>query len=533
MSGARTRGLSGSGTRGLSGSGRRRLKGQLRSLVAVAVLAVLAAACSASGGQKSAGAGGTAAGSTTPTTAQKVTATAPLRWSACAASAGPKGYQCATLQVPINYSDPSAGTIGLALDRHQATGTVEGSLLEDPGGPGVSGVDFLSTLVGEMPATMVEHFNIVGFDPRGVGQSDPVTCGTGSQLDSELSVDPSPTTSAGWNALVAADHSFVDGCQQRSGKLLRYVGTVNAARDMDRIRAALGESKLNYLGFSYGTYLGAVYAQLFPSRVRAMVLDGALDPALSQVATVTAQSAALDKELVAFLAECSDGQCGWDPSGGPAAAFNTLLARVTAHPVSVSGSTQKVGPAALLYGTAAALYSTASWPELGQSLAALASGNGDPMLELFNDYMGRASNGTYSNVVEAESAIDCASYPVPGLSAIKADGSAISKAAPVFGLLDLDSLATCAVWPFKPDLRPAPIHADGTPPIVVVGSTGDPITPYAWAKALASQLQHGVLLTRTGYGHTAYGASSCIRTDVDNYFLHLQVPAKGTTCPSD
>jgi pimeloyl-ACP methyl ester carboxylesterase len=501
-------------------------------IAAAAVVVLIAGGCGHSSPLDSAGSNGTAA-PTTPTTAQGVTTAKPLHWTACTGANGPTGYQCATLQVPLNYSDPSAGTIGIALDRHQATGTVVGSLLEDPGGPGVSGVDFLPSLVQEMPATMRQHFNLIGFDPRGVGHSAAVTCGTGPELDAELGVDPSPTTAAGWNALVAADKAFVQGCEQRSGKLLAYVGTVNAARDMDQIRAALGEAKLDYIGFSYGTYLGTVYADLFPHRVRAMVLDGAIDPAISQVSAVTAQSESLVKELHAFFASCQSGQCGWNPSGGPAAAFSALVAKVTAHPLSVPGSSQKVGPAALLYGTAAALYSTSSWPILGQSLAALASGNASDILQLFDEYMGRSSNGSYSNEVEAETAIDCDSYPVPSLATIKADGPAVDKAAGPLGLLDLYSLATCALWPHRADLPVGPIHATGSPTIVVVGSTGDPITPYAWAEALASQLQHGVLLTRDGYGHTGYVASSCIRTDVDNYFLDLKVPAKGTTCPSD
>jgi pimeloyl-ACP methyl ester carboxylesterase len=454
-----------------------------------------------------------------------------LQWSACHGAQGPVGYQCAILRVPLNYADPAQGTIGIALDRHPAAGSAIGSLLVNPGGPGVSGVDSVPGIVSELSTAMRDRFNVVGFDPRGVDRSDPVTCGTGSQLDAELAVDPGPTTGAGFAALVAADKKFDAGCEARSGKILPYVGTINAARDLDKIRIALGQAKLDYLGFSYGTYLGAVYAKLYPNHIRAMVLDGALDPGLGQVATADTQSAALERQLDAFFVECAKGGCGWKPSG--ASAFQALLTQVGSHPVAVNGSTQQVNPAILLYGTAAALYSPQSWPLLGQALTDLRAGNGGPILELFDEYFMRASNGTYSNVVEAETAVDCDDGSVPSLAALRAAGPAAAKGAPFFGLLVLYSEATCSVWPVKPDPRIGSIGAAGSPPIVVVGSTGDPITPYAWAQALAGQLQHGVLLTRDGDGHTGYQFSSCIRTAVDDYLLYLKVPAKGMTCASD
>ncbi|HLI02014.1 MAG TPA: alpha/beta hydrolase [Acidimicrobiales bacterium] len=469
----------------------------------------------------------------TPTTSPSSPRASKLRWSACRGGRGPSGYQCATLLVPLDYADPGKGTIGIALDRRVASGSAIGSLLINPGGPGVSGVDFLPQLASEMPADVLDHFNVVGFDPRGVDRSDPVTCGDGPQLDAELDVNPAPTTGAGWTALIHADRAFVAGCEARSRAVLPYVGTRNAARDMDRIRSALGDPKLNYLGFSYGTELGAVYADMFPTHIRTMVLDGALDPELGEVATVDQQSAALENELGAFFRSCDNGGCGWDPAGGPAAAFKHLYEQVTAHPMAVSGTTQTVGPAAFLYAAAAALYSQQTWPYLGAALTALQRGNGSFILQLFDSYLGRSSNGTYSNEVEAETAIDCDDSPSPSLSALRADGPAAQRGAPYFGLLDLYSAATCDLWPVKPTLGTGPIHADGSPPIVVVGSTEDPITPYAWAKSLAGQLQHGVLLTRDGYGHTGYEYSACIRNDVDAYLLRGTVPARGTTCPSN
>jgi pimeloyl-ACP methyl ester carboxylesterase len=490
-------------------------------LAVVAVAVVVAAGC------------GTAS-------VKRVVPAAGLDWVACPDSGELKGLQCATLQVPLDYDDAGRGTIGIALDRRAASGTAIGSLLINPGGPGESGVDFLPGLLPEIPAAVTDRFNIVGFDPRGVGASDPVTCGTGSQLDAELSVDPAPTTAAGVATLVTADRRFAEGCEARSHAILPFVGTTDAARDMDRIRIAVGDAKLNYLGFSYGTLLGATYAQLFPTHIRAMVLDGAIDPTLGPVALTDQQSASIDRELDAFFASCASSVgttgasgCGWRPGGNLAADFDALVAQVRAHPVAVAGTGQVVGPAALLYGAAMALYSPQLWPTLGRALTDLQSGDGQIILELFDDYIGRSSNGTYANTVEAETAIDCLGAPAPTIAQLQSDAAATEREAPVFGLLDLYSEITCSVWPVAATARPGPVSAPGAPPIVVVGSTGDPVTPYAWARSLAHQLDRGVLLTRTGYGHTAYGFSSCVRTDVDRYLLTRQPPAAATTCASN
>jgi pimeloyl-ACP methyl ester carboxylesterase len=448
------------------------------------------------------------------------------------ASTGPSGYQCATLRVPLDWADPAKGTIGLALDRRPASGHALGSLVENPGGPGVSGVDYLPTFVAELPGAVTSRFDVVGFDPPGAGRSHPITCGTPSALTAELSVDPSPDTKAGFDALVAADRRFAAGCEARSGRILPYVSTVDAARDLDMIRAAVGDAGLTYVGFSYGTLLGATYAELYPTRVRAMVLDGAIDPALGPVRTVDQQSAALEKQLDAFLGSCAAGGCGWHPPGDLAKDFRRLLADVSAHPVPVPGTGQSVGPAALLYGSAAALYSPRTWPVLGQALTGLGGGHGRDILELFDSYIGRSPDGSFANTVEAESAVDCLDAPAPSLASLRADAGAAARGAPVFGLLDLYSEATCSVWPVTSKANVGPLHAVGSPPIVVVGTTHDPITPYAWAQALASQLAHGVLLTRDGYGHTGYAYSACIRSAVDRYLLTLRVPRRGTTCQS-
>ncbi|MHB1534255.1 MAG: alpha/beta hydrolase [Acidimicrobiales bacterium] len=470
----------------------------------------------------------TAAPSTVPTNR---VALAPLNWIPCT---GPlSGFQCAVLRVPLNPAKPAGPTIALALDRKQATGSRIGSLLVNPGGPGVSGVDQLPGIYGQLSPALTAHFDVVGFDPPGVGHSDGVTCLSSQKLYAYYHLDPAPTTPAGFTALLNGNKAFNAACEAHSGPILPYVSTVDAAIDMDLIRRALGDPKLNYLGFSYGTFLGATYAQLYPTHIRAMVLDGAIDPTLGVVSELDQQSAALDGELNMFFAQCvASATCAWKPGAHPHQAFNALLAKVRASALAVPGTNQTVGPAELLYGTGDALYDTASWPDLASALAAMDAGDGEPMLNLFNQYFELQSNGTYSDVAAAETAVNCLDDPAPSIPQVQADAPAAEAMAPVFGLLNLYGEIGCDLWPVKPTGAPHAITAAGSPPIVVVGSTGDPITPYPWAQHLASQLAAGVLLTRVGDGHTGYGASVCIQDQLNPYFIDLKPPAAGTRCPS-
>ncbi len=508
--------------------------------VGAALLASSVAACSGSAGGPR-----PAAPTTAPTTAATAATTAPgstrasggapaVHWVRCTGSAGPPGYQCATVAVPRDPADPGLGTIAMALDRHPATGSKIGSLLINPGGPGASGVDALPDIVSLMPPGLLERFDIVGFDPPGVARTAPIICLGSAGLERYFHLDPEPTTAAGFDRIVAEDRTFAQGCEARSGAELPYVSTHDAAEDMDVVRRALGDARLSYLGLSYGTLLGATYAGLFPTHVRAMVLDGALDPALPVLPELDQQSAGLDAQLRQFFAQCTrQPSCGWKPSGDPAAAFDALLARVRAHPLPAEGTSRTVGPSELLYGTAAALYSTSTWNDLGYALQQASHGDGTVLLELFDAYTGRQPNGSYSNLFEANAAINCLDTPSPTIAQIRAAVPAAEAAAPVFGVQNLYSQVGCAVWPVPATGKVGPIRAAGSPPIVVVGSTGDPITPYRWAQSLASELSNAVLLTRVGDGHTAYGYSSCIRSAVDRYLIDLTPPAAGTRCPSD
>lgn len=512
-----------------------------RVVVAVATLMV-AAACSSTNPvvgpavpirpttTTAAGAPTTAATGSALTTLPPV---APVTWTTCNGVNGPTDDQCGTLEVPLDYADPGGRKIGLALARIPATGTKIGSLLTNPGGPGASGIDELDYIASLLSPSVLAHFDIVSWDPRGVDRSAPVTCATGPELDQYIHLNPAPTTQAGFNALVAASEAFDKGCEAMSGSLLPYVGTINTARDLDEIRAAVGDAKLNYFGFSYGTFLGATYADLFPTHIRAMVLDGALNPDADPITSVIDQAVGFDQELASFFAYCSGSAfCAWQPGGNLTTAYNALIARITAHPLPGGGG-RTLGPGEAFLGIANELYDQATWPDLASGLAAAESGDGTALLESSDDYTDRSSNGTYGNEIEANNAISCVDDPWPRNPAvIEQAGVTARQEAPEFGVADLYGSIACSFWPAPPTSVPHVITAAGSPPIVVVGSTGDPATPYADAEALASQLHNGVLLTRVGEGHTGYRSSACVRTYVNAYLVDLTVPPKGIRCPT-
>jgi pimeloyl-ACP methyl ester carboxylesterase len=513
----------------------------------VLLVAMVASSCTSPGGGKStadfgassttvAGAtsGAPASGSSSPSAASpSLPPVQPVSWKPCTGADGPDGYDCATLQVPLDYTKAGGAKIGIALDRLKATGTKIGSLLMNPGGPGASGVDSLDYLASLLSDSVLSRFDIVSFDPRGVGRSSPVRCATGPQLDQFVHINPAPTTGAGFQQLVTAARAFGQECQARSGSILPFVGTINSARDMDEIRSAVGDAKLSYIGFSYGTFLGALYADLFPDHIRAMVLDGALDPALDPVSTNIEQAAGFDKELKAFFDDCSTNPiCLWKPAGDIHAAFDALMARIAANPLPASGG-RTLGPGEAFFGVVQPLYDQSTWAGLANALSRAEAGDGSLLLQYSDEYTQRSQNGAYTNALESNNAISCVDQPWPRDPAALQQASATAKQrAPEFGVADLYGALTCTMWPAPPTSAPHVIAAPTSPPIVVVGSTGDPATPYSDAQALAKELKHGVLLTRVGDGHTGYRSSACIRSHVDSYLVSLTVPAAGISCPS-
>jgi pimeloyl-ACP methyl ester carboxylesterase len=453
-----------------------------------------------------------------------------VSWSDCGS-----GFQCASVSVPMNYADPQERTLKLAVIRQLATdqSQLDGSLLVNPGGPGGSGIQYLRG--GGVASTAVSaHYNLVSFDPRGVGESDPIECLSDSQMDTFLSEPPDPSTPAEVQTVVSQAQFLAQRCEAKNAQLLPYVGTADAARDMDVLRAILGEPKLNYLGKSYGTYLGAVYAQEFPQRVGRVVLDGAMDPNLTAMQLNLTQAAAFDNELKQFAENCatqSDCPLGTDPTTG-IAHLKTWVDGLDAHPIP-GDATRKLNEAYAITGIAFAMYSQTFWPDLKNALTSAYAGNGAELLAMADAYNDRSNGHFQDNSTEANYAVNCIDHPdeATSVAQIESDLPAYEKAAPFFGeMVDWSGLP-CAYWGAPATGTPHKIAAQGSGPIVVVGTTRDPATPYTWAQSLATELSNGHLLTMNGDGHTAYlRGSTCIDTAIDNYYLNGTVPQAGLVC---
>jgi pimeloyl-ACP methyl ester carboxylesterase len=474
-----------------------------------------------------------------------------LAWVPC-----DSGFECARLYVPFDYAHPDGPVFALPVVKLPAASPSEriGSLVVNPGGPGGSGIEYaLGARSGEFTQEVLDRFDIVGFDPRGVGGSVPaLRCLTGPQLDKYLAVNEAPVGAAQLATVVAANKGYAQACARYARALLPYVGTASAARDIDVLRAALGESRLTFLGKSYGTVFGASYAQQFPSRVRAVVLDGAVAPKLDGVDLDIAQAAGFQVAFGQFTTWCVT-QSGCPLAAGPASAaaavskVSGLLAAANAHPLAseLSGG-QPANGAMLLLGIAAALYSKSTWPALRDALSqAFRYGDGTVLVELADSLVERSPNGTYSNLSDAGTAIDCVDRAWPtSLDAWQAAAAAAAKVAPLFGPTLVWGSLPCAYWPIpaSPVLTGASSEAGsarsatgGTVPVLVVGDLHDPATPYAWAGALARWLGptgvRGVLLGWNGEGHTSYmEGDSCVNAVVDTYLIRLQVPQNGTVC---
>jgi len=499
-------------------------------LVLAATAALVVAACgSLSGGgspvaqpaARHAASTSTVPPSATTTTEPPVT---PISWSPCNGD-----LQCGTLVVPLDYADPRGPTIPIAVARHPAEDPTQriGSLVIDPGGPGVSGIDDMDNELNALTPQLLDDFDIVMFDPRGVERSDPVTCGQTSSGPTSATPDPVPTTPSKQAAFLAGLQQFAAGCEKASANVLPHVGSVDTARDMDRLRAALGDSGLTYMGQSYGTLLGLTYASLFPTHVRAMVLDSVIDPALSFDQMTAGQAAGFEGVLDDFFSWCvSTPSCAWRPSGDPTTALLALLASAATSPAPAGGG-QMAGAGQLYDALLDGLYAQSDWPGLGAALAADAAGNGAPVVAMSNHY----NQGGSTNGDDAAIAIDCLDHPVSrNLATYASLAATLQASAPVFGPLLAWGEAGCAVWPAPPTRTVGPVAAPGSPPILVVGTTNDPATPYAWAVGVAHELSRGVLLTRDGDDHVAYFYSACVRDDVQTYLVSGVTPPTATTC---
>ncbi|KJS60140.1 alpha/beta hydrolase [Streptomyces rubellomurinus] len=523
----------------------------LPAAVAAATAAALLAGCTSGGGGSAAPTAPATASATTATATPAPTPTPKptgandpalktfygqqLAWAACKGdSADDPALQCATLQVPLDYSAPATGTLDVAVVRFPAAKPDQrvGSLVMNPGGPGGSGVSMVKNSTKSSDGPLHDRFDLVGFDPRGVAGTSPLKCLDDQARDSWISTDQP-----------GADHGkqLADACQAKYAKVLPFVSTRNTARDMDVLRAALGDQKLSYLGMSYGTYLGSLYAEEFPDKVGRLVLDGATDPATTLVQHNIEQQAGFERALKAFAADCvTKDAC---PLGKDADQAVQKLADFLdglkdkplkgAEGRTLTANEGWTGVLSRLYGGEKA------WSGLRNALGwAMARGKGDYLLDLADGYNGRDKDGRYADSADAYTAIHCADGATDAptgaqlqaaLTDLAAKAPLVSKHDPNAALFDPD----CRIWPFRSAEKPHAIKSTAAAPIVVVGTTGDPATPYAWAEKLTQELGNAVLLTREGEGHTAYGASTCIRASVDAFLVDGTVPAAGTRCQSD
>jgi len=500
----------------------------------LALLLVLAAGCTASQGEPSA----PELPPARPAAEAPVAVPKP-HWTRCGGR-----LQCARLRVPLDHARPRGDTIELALIRIPARKPAKriGSLLVNPGGPGGSGVEFVrATASGFYGAPLRDRFDIVGFDPRGVGESAPVHCQSDREKDLELvSADVVPEDAAEKRKMVDGARRFAEGCARSSARVLPYLSTEAAARDLDILRAALGDERITYLGISYGSVLGATYASMFPRRVRAMTLDAAVDPQVwinQPEETVRRQAQGFERAFDAFLADCrARGQdCGFG-QGNPGPAYDRLIERLDNHPIKAKGSgdPRKVNGYVAFLAVNAALYNRVAWPQLADALElADEEDDGSELLALADSINGRRNDGSYENLNDANASINCVDEVNPkDVAAYDRLSEELGRTSPRFGRAFGYARLVCAYWPARAAARyTGPFRAEGAPPILVVGTTGDPAAPYSWARSLADQLSSGVLLTWKGVNHGAYGGMSrCIDRAVDAYLVDGTAPADGTTC---
>jgi pimeloyl-ACP methyl ester carboxylesterase len=457
-----------------------------------------------------------------------------LAWSACAVGGG---WECAILPVPLDYADPTGPTIDLGLTRLPAADPARriGSLVVNCGGPGCPTVTILHQLgMVLFPEETRARFDLVGFDPRGVGESGQIDC----QPDYEAyyAIDPSPDDDAEREAWLAGGRAFAEACAANAGDVLPFLGTENVVSDMERLREALGEETISFLGLSYGTSIGARYADRYPDRVRAFALDSAL-PAVADTATFVPEWVdAIERAFDAYLADCAAAlTCPFHSGGDPAAAFDALMARVDAAPLEVSteSGTRLVGQRAVLGAVDAGLSWPSQWPQLASALAAAASGDGAPVLAMADQRTERSPDGSYGPGDSVFVAVSCLDFDITrDPAAYEALALKAATIAPRLGAYYATWTLPCVFWPAAPTPAPRVPVAAGAPPILVVGATLDTQDAYSWSVDLAGQLESGVLLRREGTGHPSYWNSACVADAVNAYLRDLTLPPANLICPS-
>lgn len=439
-----------------------------------------------------------------------------LRWEQCSL---PSPGECATLEVPLDWDDPDGATIGLRIGRIPGSGDVIGPLAMNPGGPGGSGLDFLAAR--PVSPELARRFDLISWDPRGVGESQGLSCG--AQVDDFLVLDPDPDNPAESRALTEAASAIGRECAVTDGELLAHVHTAAVANDLEAIRRSLGDAPINYLGFSYGTRIGQEYLARFPHRVRTMVLDGVVDTRQGFEEFHLAQTAAFDAAFEAAARECRDAgpaTCGVDDL---AAAHDQLAASLDREALRTQWG-EPVTPATLATAAILTTYQPGGWQRLGPALADALDGDPSHLWSLASQYHELGNYPSYAAVVCTDT------VPPQGADAYEAFAERAREVSPRFGGSVANEMLPCATWPAEPVGLEGEIRVPGAPPVLVIGNTGDAATPYENATQVASVLGTATLITVESDGHTAYGSNACTNEIVDRYFIDLVVPEGETSC---
>jgi pimeloyl-ACP methyl ester carboxylesterase len=458
--------------------------------------------------------------------------------SALGLPAGRRGklsFECAQLAVPLDYAEPNGNHIDIQLIRVHDSDNHDRpvhSLIVNPGGPGGSGVNLALGIAGQVSDALLEHFDLVGFDPRGVGFSSPIRCLSDQEKDRQSLLAPDVLTAAGFAQAKNLAKQLADKCNAKYGADLAQYNTVQTAKDMELIREAVGDNSMNYLGFSYGTELGAQYIHLFPTHVRVAVLDGAVDPLTNDITSFANQLRGFEDSFDQFAKWCA-AHSPCSQLGNPRQAVYDLADRAAKTPIpsSATGETRKATNAIVYVGVLSALYSRAQWPTLGRSLLDARNGDSKGLFQLADRYNERY-HGHYTNIADANATISCNdSKPGPSDAKIRATAASWARRFPMFGLWSAASLFGCQQWQPQRTVPPKPTATSTPHQILVVGNLHDPATPYQGAKDLTNTLGHAELLTWNGEGHTSYlEGSDCVDKYVDDYLIHLALPPTGTTC---
>ena len=444
-----------------------------------------------------------------------------ITWEKCEDS---EILKCARFEVPYDYNNPEVGTFSLKVVMRPANNPKKrvGYMLVNPGGPGFGGTYLAEGAESFFGGDLIESFDIVGWDPRGTGESTPaVDCV--DDYDPYFTYDPSPDNDAERQIIIDASQKFVDECMKKNSEILPYVSTNNSARDMDRLRAALGVEKITYFGFSYGSELGATWTTMFPSTVRAAVLDGASDPDSDYVEGGLDQAKGFETELTKFLAKCSaNPTCSFYNSGKAEEAFDELMEKLDTNPIPSKNGRAPVNQGVALTAVAQAMYSSSLWSTLEDALSAAQKGDGGQLLMMYDDYYQRSFDGTYGNELEAFNAIMCIDDSGPkSVEGVDKFIPEFARVAPRLGS-SFSAGYICAFWPVKADQR-ITITGKGAGPIVVIGTTGDAATPLQSSRNMAKALEDGRLVVVTDNRHTGYGSNNCVIEAVNKYVLTAEV----------